>query len=63
MCDLEQVTSPLCASVGLSLSFLLCWVFVVAHGLSLVAASRGCSSVAVCWLLIAVVSPVAEHGL
>ena len=34
--------------------FWLCWVFVDAHGLSLVEASR---------LLIAVASLVAEHGL
>ena len=40
----------------------LCWVFVAACGLSLVAASEG-YSVAVRRLLIAVASLVAEHGL
>ena len=40
----------------------LCWVFVAAHGLSLVVASRG-YSVAVRGLLIAVASLVADHGL
>ena len=34
--------------------FWLCWVFVAAHGLSLVVASRGHSLVVVCRLLIAV---------
>ena len=43
--------------------FWLCWVFVAAHGLSLVVASRGYSSVVVHRLLIAVASLVAEHGL
>ena len=38
------------------------WVFVAVHRLSLVAASGG-YSVAVHWLLIAVVSLVVEHGL
>ena len=39
------------------------WVFVAACRLSLVAASRGCSVVAVRRLLIAVAFPVAKHGL
>jgi len=39
------------------------WVFVPSHGLSLVMASRGYSLIAVCRLLIAVASLVAEHGL
>ena len=43
--------------------FLLCWVFVATHGLSLIAASGDSSLVLVCRLLIAVVSLVAEHGL
>ena len=42
--------------------FWLCWVFVAARGLSLVAAS-GDYSVAVHGLLIAVASLVAEHRL
>ena len=41
----------------------LCWVFVAACGLSLVAASRGYSFVAVRGLLIAVASLIVEHGL
>ena len=41
----------------------LCWVFVVARGLSRAAAGRGCSLAAVGWLLTAVASPVAERGL
>ena len=43
--------------------FCLRWVFVAARWLSLVAASRGYSFVAVRGLLIAVASLVAEHGL
>ena len=43
-------------------NFWLCWVFIVARGLSLVATSRGYSLVAVLLLLIAVISLVA-HGL
>ena len=42
--------------------FWLCWVFVAARGLSLVAASGG-YSVVVHGLLIAVASLVVEHGL
>ena len=41
----------------------LCWVFVAARGLSLVAASGGYSFIAVRGLLIAVASLAAEHGL
>ena len=41
----------------------LFWVFVVLQAFSLVVASRGYSMAAVCWLLIAVASLVAEHGL
>ena len=40
----------------------LCWVFIAALRLSLAAASRGYSLVAVLGLLIAVDSLVAEHG-
>ena len=42
--------------------FCLCWVFVAARGLSVLAASRG-YSVAVLGLLIAVASLLVEHGL
>ena len=48
--------------INLFIYFWLRWVFVAVHGLSLVAASGGYSSV-VCRLLIAVASLVAEHGL
>ena len=41
----------------------LCWVFIAAHGLSPVAASRAYSLVEMCGLLIAVASLVAEHSL
>ena len=41
----------------------LCSVFIAVHGLSQVAASQGLLFVAVCRLLIVVVSLVAEHGL
>ena len=41
----------------------LCWVFIAAHRLSLVLASRGCSLVAACGPLIMVVSLVGEHRL
>ena len=47
----------------LSIYFWLRWVFVVVCGLSLVAVSRGHLFVAVCGLLIAVASLVAEPGL
>ena len=43
--------------------FWLPWVFMAAHRLSLVAASRDCSLVAVCGLLKAVASLVTEHKL
>ena len=43
--------------------FWLCRVFVAARRLSLVAARENYSRVAVCGLLIAVASLVAEHGL
>ena len=43
--------------------FWLCWVFVAVRGLSLVVASGGYSFIAVCGLLIAVASLVAEHRL
>ena len=43
--------------------FRLCWVFVAAHRLSLVASSGGLLFVVVCRLLLAVASLVAEHGL
>ena len=48
--------------INLFIYFWLCWVFVAACGLSLVAASGG-YSVAVRGLLIAVASLVAEHRL
>ena len=43
--------------------FWLWWVFVAAHGLSLVTVSRGCSSQQVCGLLTMMASVVAEHRL
>ena len=43
--------------------FCLPWDFMAAHGLSLAAASRGCSLVVVCGLLTTAAFPVAEHGL
>ena len=43
--------------------FCLGWVFIAVHGLSLVLREWGLLLVAVCELLIAVVSLVAEHGL
>ena len=39
------------------------WVFVVVHGLSLVAGSRGHSPDVICRLLIATASLAAEHKL
>ena len=44
-------------------SFWLFWVFVAAHGLSLVAAGGSFSLVAVHGLITVVASLVAEHGL
>ena len=43
--------------------FWLCWVLVAVRELYLVAVSGGCSLVAVCSLLVAVASLVAEHRL
>ena len=43
--------------------FLVLWVFIVAHRLSLVVGSRGKSLVVVGWLLTAVASLVLEHWL
>ena len=45
------------------IDFQLYWVFVAAHGLSLVAVSRGCSVVLVCGLFIAVASLPEERRL
>ena len=41
-------------------NFWLCWVFIAAHRLSLVAVSRGCSLVALRGLHIVMVSLIAE---
>ena len=55
--------------INLFIYFWLHWVFIAVRGLSLVAASGGfysllrCAGVAVCGLLIAVASLVAEHRL
>ena len=43
--------------------FWLHWVFVVVHGLCVVAVRGGYSLVAMCGLLIVVVSLVVEYGL
>ena len=43
--------------------FWLCWDFVASGGLSLVVVSRDCSLVVVQGILVAVASPVVEHGL
>ena len=43
--------------------FGLCWLFIAAHGLFLVVASRGYSLVGMCGLLIAVASLVSEQRL
>ena len=45
------------------LCFWLCWVFIAAHGLSLVVERRSRSLALVCRLLVAVASLVAEHRL
>ena len=50
-------------NIYLFIYFWLCLVFIAVHRLSLLAASRGLLFVAVCGLLIAVASLVAEHGL
>ena len=50
-------------NINLFIYFWLHWVFVAARGLSLVCSKRGLLFVAVCGLLIAVVSLVAEHEL
>ena len=49
-------------STVLFMYFWLCWVFVTAHGLSLVMESRGSSLVLVCRLLTVVASLVLEQG-
>ena len=43
--------------------FWLCWVFFVAHRLSLIVVSGGYSLIVVGGLLIAVASLIVEHGL
>ena len=43
--------------------FWLCWVFVAAHGVSLIVASKGLLFILVHRLLIAVACPVGEHRL
>ena len=43
--------------------FLLCWVSVAMHRLSLVVMNGGYSLGVVCGLIISVASLVAEHGL
>ena len=43
--------------------FWLHWVFIAAHGLSLVTVSRGLLFAVVCGFLIEVASLVVEHGL
>ena len=43
--------------------FLVSWVFIAAHGLFLVAVSRGCSLVVMYKLCRAEASPVAQHRL
>ena len=48
---------------GFFFFFLLCWVFVVVDGLSLVAESKGYSLLWCYGLLIAVAFLVAEHRL
>ena len=47
----------------LFIKFLLCWVFVAIHRLSLALVSRGYSLVVVCGLHVVLASLVAEHGL
>ena len=49
--------------IYLRVYFWLCWIIVAACGLSLVAASGGCSPVAAHRLLIAVASLAVEHRL
>ena len=50
--------------VSLKILFIwLRWVFAAAHGFSLVEGERGLLFIAVCGLLIVVVSLAAEHGL
>ena len=43
--------------------FVVCWVFVAAHRLSVVVVSRGYSLAAVCALLIVLASLAEEHRL
>ena len=55
-----------CSFLSLSILFIyleLCWVFIAALRLFLVAESGGYSLVVVCRLLTAVASPVKEQGL
>ena len=51
-----------CCCLDLCIYLWLLWVFVAVRGLSLVAAGRVCSLVAVCRLRNAVVSLAAQHG-
>ena len=49
--------------IYLAIYFWLLWVFTAEAGLSLVAASRGCSLVPVHGLLVVVTSRVSEHKI
>ena len=59
----QRNTSFLFKKINLFIYFWLCWVLIAGRGLSLVAGSGGLLFIAVCGLLVAVVSLVAEHGL
>ena len=60
---LRHQGSPIFFNLFYFIYFWLRWVFVAAHGLSLVAASGGYSSLRCHGWLTAVASLVAEHGL
>ena len=60
--DLMEVFLSSFILVPLSFFFWLRWFFVAARGLSLVAASRGHSSLQRAGFLVVVASLVAEHG-
>ena len=71
VCEQQRIVRCIVNRIGhcffffnyLFIYFGLCWVFVVALGLSPVAVSEGCSPAAVLGLLLAVPSFIAEHRL
>ena len=61
--EFHTIQMPVSLLLWIFIYLWLCWVFVAAHRLSLVAVSRTSSLIALSSLLSAVASLVVEHGL